>query len=125
MVDRWRAQIRHGTLAAMSDRLQSFEAFWPYYLQEHSKPVTRWMHWVGTNIAVAIVVTAVTAGPLWLLAAALVPGYAFAWVSHFFVEKNRPATFKYPLWSLIADFKMWALMWTGRLGPHLTRYAVA
>ncbi len=108
----------------MSDaRIQTFAEFWPYYLNEHAKPATRWLHWVGTNIAVATLVAAFVWGPAWLAAVALVPGYAFAWVSHFFIEKNRPATFTYPAWSLIADFKMWALMWTGRLGPHLRQAA--
>lgn len=107
----------------MSDeRISSFEEFWPYYLGEHSKPATRWIHWMGTNLAVTAAASAVVTGQLWALPLALVPGYAFAWVSHFFVEKNRPATFQYPLWSLIGDFKMWGLMWTGRLGAHLERH---
>ena len=101
------------------ERYQSFQAFWPFYLNEHSKPSTRWMHFGGTTIAVSLAAYSVGTLQPWLIPAALVPGYGFAWVSHFFIEKNRPATFKYQLWSLIGDFKMWGLMLTGRLGPEV------
>jgi hypothetical protein len=109
----------------MSDRIQTFEAFWPYYLREHSKSSVRWLHWVGTNLAVATLVTGIVTLQPWYLLLALLPGYGFAWVSHFFIEKNRPATFKYPAWSLLGDFKMWALMWTGKLGPEVARHVSA
>lgn len=110
----------------MSDeRIGSFEEFWPFYLREHAKPATRWFHWVGTNVGVCVAAGAVTTGQLWAIPLALVPGYAFAWFSHFFIEKNKPASFNYPLWSFAADWKMWALMWTGQLGPHLRRYVAA
>jgi hypothetical protein len=99
----------------MSERYSSFEAFWPFYLQEHSKPATRWLHFVGTTLALSTVIGAVLGGRPLLALAAPLWGYGFAWVSHFLVEKNRPATFRYPLWSLIGDFKMWGLMLTGRL----------
>lgn len=105
-------------------KYRSFEEFWPFYLQEHSKPSTRALHYVGTTLVVAIAVIAVVNGAgLWLLALP-VAGYFFAWIAHFAVEKNRPATFTYPLWSLIADFKMWLLWLTGRLGPELERAGV-
>ncbi|MBK6685081.1 MAG: DUF962 domain-containing protein [Deltaproteobacteria bacterium] len=106
-------------------RIQTFEAFWPYYLREHGKASTRLMHWIGTNLAVLTLVNAVVIGrPLYALWA-LIPGYGFAWVSHFFIEKNRPATFTYPLWSLIGDFKMWGLMWTGRIRGEVERHVGA
>lgn len=99
----------------------SFEAFWPFYLGEHSLPLTRRFHFVGTTIAlINLVLAAVHAAPFYVLSA-LVSGYAFAWVSHFFIEKNRPATFTYPLWSFLADWRMWALMLVGRLEPELRR----
>ena len=94
---------------------QSFAEFWPYYLSEHSKSLTRALHCAGTLTAIASAVFLIFIGRWWLFPLALVPGYAFAWAGHFFVEKNRPATFTYPLWSFMGDWKMLALMLTGRL----------
>lgn len=108
----------------MNKTITTYDAFWPFYLGEHSLPSTRWMHFVGTTVALGLLVAAVVqAQPLWVLGA-LVSGYAFAWVSHFFIEKNRPATFTYPLWSFVSDWRMWALMLTGRLGAELARYGI-
>lgn len=109
----------------MSARIQTFAEFWPYYLGEHSAPLCRIFHFVGTTMAVgSLLVSLVSFNPAFI-PLALVMGYGPAWVSHFFIEKNRPATFKYPLWSLLSDFKMWSLMlrghlWTGILDkiPH-------
>jgi hypothetical protein len=100
----------------MSEReFKSFAEFWPYYLSEHGRPMTRWLHCAGSLLAIAVVVGFVVSGRWWLFPLAVVPGYAFAWIGHFFVEKNRPATFTYPLWSFLGDWKMLALMLTGRL----------
>jgi hypothetical protein len=108
----------------VSERIESFEAFWPFYLGEHSLAATRRMHFVGTTVALAnLVYAALTLTP-WYLLSALVSGYAFAWVSHAFMEKNRPATFTYPLWSFAADWKMWAFMLTGRLGAELEEHGI-
>jgi hypothetical protein len=96
-------------------RLATFEEFWPYYLGEHARPATRWLHFLGTNLALSIVAAALVAPAWWMLLAAPLCGYGFAWVSHFTVEKNRPATFTYPLWSLRGDLKMLGLMWRGQL----------
>jgi len=105
-------------------KYQSFAEFWPFYLQEHSKPETRVLHYVGTSLVVAIAIFAIAAQAwLWLIALPLA-GYFFAWIAHFMVEKNRPATFTYPFWSLLADFRMWAFWLTGRLGPELERAGV-
>ena len=94
---------------------KSFTEFWPYYLGEHSRPATRLLHYIGSLMAIGAVVAFVAVGRWWLFPLALVPGYACAWVGHFFVEKNRPATFTYPLWSFMGDWKMLALMLSGRL----------
>jgi len=100
---------------------KSFEAFWPYYLSEHSKPLTRAYHYVGTSLVVLMAIACVVSGNLRFLIAMPLAGYFFAWVSHWRIEKNRPATFTYPLWSLIADFKMWFYWISGRLGPELKK----
>jgi hypothetical protein len=97
------------------ERIETFAEFWPYYLGEHNVPRCRHLHFVGTTLALANLVMAVlTLSPVFL-ASGVVSGYLFAWIGHFFVEKNRPATFTYPRWSLVADFKMWALMLRGKL----------
>jgi hypothetical protein len=109
----------------MTNRIASFDDFWPYYLREHSRPATRALHYIGTSLVVAVAIYALlTAAWLLLLAIPLV-GYFFAWVGHFGIEKNRPATFTYPLWSLGADFKMWWMWLTGQLGAELRRAGVS
>ena len=101
------------------DRITSFADFWPYYLRQHARPATRALHYAGTSLVVALALFALGSGRYWWFAALPVAGYFFAWVGHFVVEKNRPATFTYPWWSLAADFKMWALWLTGRIRAEL------
>lgn len=97
---------------------QSFAEFWPYYLSEHANLTNRKLHFVGTSLLVVVLASAVIRGEPRLLFALPVVGYSFAWVGHFLVEKNRPATFRHPIWSLMGDFRMVAMMWTGKLwGP--------
>ncbi|MHB9878970.1 Mpo1-like protein [Pacificimonas sp. ICDLI1SI03] len=100
---------------------KTFGEFWPFYLREHSRPRTRALHYFGTSLVVILAVAAVATGTWWLLITLPLAGYFFAWIAHFGVEKNRPATFTYPLWSIYADFRMWALWLTGRLRPELER----
>lgn len=106
------------------ERYQSFREFWPFYLREHSKPRTRALHYAGTTLVVLIALVAIDTGRLWLLALMPVAGYSFAWVSHALVERNRPATFRYPLWSLRADFRMWWRWMAGRLDADLAAAGV-
>ena len=102
-------------------RYNSFTEFWPYYLAEHSKPGTRLLHLVGTSIALVTVIVFILIGKWWLFPLALIPGYGSAWIGHFFIEKNKPATFQYPLWSFMGDYKMIFMMLTGRLGGDTVR----
>ena len=96
--------------------LKTYDDFWSHYMNEHSRPATRWLHTVGTIFSVALIVFfAATHRWLWL-PVALVPGYGLSWIGHFFVEGNTPATFGHPVWSMVSDFKMVALMLAGRLG---------
>ena len=98
-----------------SDRIQSFAEFYPYYLQEHSNPTCRRLHYVGSLLVLSIIAYALsTQSWAWLWAVPLA-GYGFAWVGHFAFEKNRPATFKYPVWSLISDWVMLKDAITGRI----------
>lgn len=100
---------------------KTFEEFWPYYVKEHSKPSTRLLHFIGTTGAMACVAGAVFTKRRWLLAVAPVVGYGPSWIGHFFIEKNRPATFKYPVWSLRADFRMWGKMVRGQMSAEVER----
>ncbi|WP_111657356.1 DUF962 domain-containing protein [Isoalcanivorax indicus] len=95
---------------------QSFAEFYPYYLQEHSDSTCRRLHFIGTSLVIALLL-AVVLGPLsaWWLFGLPVIGYGFAWVGHFFFEKNRPATFKHPWYSLAGDFVMWKDILTRRI----------
>lgn len=103
------------------ERFQSFEEFWPFYVKEHSKKSTRILHFVGTTGAMGCVAGAVLLRKPWLLLAAPVVGYGPAWFSHFFIEKNRPATFTYPAWSLRADFVMWKKTLDGTMDAEVER----
>lgn len=93
----------------------SFAEFYPFYLHEHSHPTCRRLHFVGSALAPVFVALAIVrANPLWLLAA-LLSGYGFAWIGHFAFEKNRPASFKQPLYSFLGDWKMFGEMLTRRI----------
>lgn len=104
----------------MSERIQTFDEFWLYYLREHSLPSCRALHYFGTVASMIVLAAGIVYNP-WLLLLVPVVGYGPAWIGHFVIEKNQPATFTYPLWSLIADYRMFALAATGRLQPELAR----
>jgi len=94
---------------------RSFAEFYPFYLREHRHPVSRVLHYVGTWGAVFCLVALTVSGQPWWLLGALLSGYGFAWVGHFTFERNRPATFQHPLYSLAGDFRMWWELNLGRL----------
>jgi hypothetical protein len=102
-------------------RIQSFEEFWPFYVGEHLDPRSRALHYVGTTLAIGTIATAaLTVNPAWLLLTPIV-GYTPAWIGHFIIEGNRPATFKYPVWSLRGDLKMLSYALAGRMADEVER----
>jgi hypothetical protein len=107
--------------AVPAQRIATFRQFWPFYVREHSLPVTRALHFVGSTLVLAVVATAIVTGRPWLLVAVPLVGYGFAWVGHFGFEKNRPATFKYPLYSLAADWVMYGKMLSGTMRAEVER----
>jgi hypothetical protein len=92
-----------------------FSDFYPYYLQEHRDSTCRRLHFIGTSLVVLILAFAVLSANWLLLWALPLAGYTFAWLGHFFFEKNRPATFKHPFYSLLGDFVMYKDMLTGKV----------
>ena len=102
-----------------------FDDFWLFYLREHSRPRTRALHYAGTALVLLIAAAALATRTWWLLILLPVAGYGFAWTAHMKVERNRPATFTYPLWSFLADFRMFFLWVTCRLTPELRRAGVS
>jgi hypothetical protein len=108
----------------MSPIYTSFAEFWPFYLSQHSHPASRKLHVFGTVMGLIWVVGCLILGRMAWLPGAFVLGYGPAWIGHFGFEKNRPATFTYPLWSFRADFKMLFLFLTGGLPTELKRFGI-
>ena len=108
----------------MAKLAASYREFWPIYLREHSRPATRGLHYLGTGLGLALLAVAIVTADWRLLPAALVAGYAFAWIGHAAIERNRPATFSHPLWSFVSDFRMFGLWASGRLGRELARHGL-
>ncbi len=99
----------------MSNEFRSFEEFWPYYLAQHQRSATRGLHAVGSVLGLVLAAWGVLSGTAWGIPVGLVIGYGLAWVSHFVVERNRPATFRHPWWSFLADWRMVGLLLTRKL----------
>jgi hypothetical protein len=100
----------------MTDRVESFEEFWPHYVHAHRNPVNRALHYVGTPLGLVSALTP----PLGFVLAPIF-GYGFAWLGHFAFEKNRPATFQHPIWSLRGDFRMLGLALRGKMKAEVGR----
>lgn len=99
--------------------MKTFKEFWPYYLSEHRSPISRGLHYFGTISSIFFLAYTLAVQNFMLLPLVLLFGYGPAWIGHFVFEKNKPATFRYPLFSLRADFVMLFLWLTGRLKSHL------
>jgi hypothetical protein len=103
------------TAPTSSQRFTTFREFYPFYLSEHRDRNCRRMHFVGSSLAIICLIVAIaTRNPWWLLAG-LLCGYGFAWIGHFAFEKNKPASFKQPLFSFIGDWAMYRDIWAGRI----------
>jgi hypothetical protein len=105
----------------MDERARSYREFWPRYLREHARPGTRALHFLGTGLGLVLLAAGIATLEPWLCAAGVLCGYLFAWLAHWVIERNRPATFTHPWWSLVSDLRMFALWLGGRLGRHLER----
>jgi hypothetical protein len=101
--------------------ITSYDEFWDFYVEEHSKPLTRILHFIGTSFGIILLVWFIARGTWYYFPLFFIVGYAFAWFAHFVVEKNKPASFKYPFWSFISDFKMMWYMLTGRMSAEVER----
>lgn len=102
-------------------KFRTFAEFWPHYVSEHADPRTRKAHVAGTGLAALCLAALAATGDLRFLAAAAVVGYGLAWLSHLFIERNRPATFRHPVLSLLGDLRMFALACRGRLSAEVAR----
>ena len=100
---------------ARPSEFESFAAFYPYYLGEHRNRTCRRLHFVGSSLVLGCLVAAIVSGNAWWLLGMPLAGYGFAWVGHFGFEKNRPATFRHPLYSLMGDWVMYADILRGRI----------
>ena len=104
-----------------NNSIDNYSEFWDFYVTEHSKPLTRHLHFVGTALGLLMLAWFLWSGSYFLIPLCFVVGYGFSWASHFFVEKNRPASFKYPLWSFASDYKMMFYMVTGKMNSEVER----
>jgi hypothetical protein len=102
-------------------RFRTFDEFWPHFVRAHEKKATRALHFAGTTAAMACMAGGLLLRRPALLALAPAVGYGPAWLGHFFIEKNRPTTFDYPLWSLQADVLMWSMMLAGTMDAEVER----
>ncbi len=107
--------VIEGVIVNEAKVYRTLKEFYPFYLSEHANRVSRQLHFVGTSVALVLLLSASITAMWWLVVVALVQGYAFAWVGHFFFEHNKPATFVYPWLSFLGDWRMWWDMLTGKI----------
>ena len=98
-----------------AQKFTSFASFYPFYLGEHRNPVCRVLHFIGTSVGLSLLIVAFITKLWWLIPVGIVQGYAWAWVGHFGFEKNKPASFKQPLYSVMGDWVMWFQLLTGKI----------
>ena len=99
----------------MEKQYKTFHDFYPYYLSEHRNPTCRVLHFIGSTLVLVFLAFALLTTNPWWCAAAPIAGYGFAWVGHFFFEKNRPATFTYPVYSFASDWVMYVQLLVGKI----------
>jgi hypothetical protein len=102
-------------------RFTSFAEFWPFYVREHGKAITRALHFIGSTATLALTAMALVTGRPWLLLAVPVAGYGCAWIGHFGFEGNKPATFKYPVYSFLGDWVMYGKILSGTMRAEVER----
>ena len=105
----------------MTTNPTNYNEFWYFFVSEHSLPLTRLLHLIGTTLGIALLVFFVARGQWYFFPVFFVVGYGFAWFAHFVTEKNKPASFRFPFWSFISDFKMIGFMLTGKMGAEVDR----
>ncbi len=98
----------------MDKAYKNLKEFYPFYLTEHSNPISRRLHFIGTFLIFIVLIICILLKLWWYLLLIPVIGYGFAWVGHFFFEKNKPATFEYPFYSLASDFRLFFELLTGK-----------
>ena len=110
-------------MQATETRYTTFTDFWPFYVSQHRDARNRAMHFIGTTIANVSILLIVLTFDLVFIPIGLVGSYGFAWAGHFFFEKNKPATFTYPLLSVFGDYHMYWLMLQGKMSAEVKRLA--
>jgi len=105
----------------MTTNPKNYGEFWDFYVAEHSMPATRRLHFAGTALGILLLALFIWRGQWYFFPAFFLVGCAFAWFAHFVVEKNKPASFRFPVWSFISDFKMMGLMLVGRMDREVAR----
>jgi hypothetical protein len=109
------------TLVKGTPDFQSFEEFWPFYLSEHRSAASRGLHYVGTSLGWLVFAAIIVTGEWMFFPLTFVAAYGFAWVGHFGIEKNKPASFRHPLWSFRGDHKMLVCFLTGKIDAELAK----